>query len=112
MSTQAVGYPADRIERRRSERLPIRVVVIVCGDAERPFQEETSTFSLSAYGALVPLEHHVTIGQKLTVQNPENWAERAGRVTRLGACYTGRTEIGIEFVQPVLDFWPIGTRKD
>jgi hypothetical protein len=83
-----------------------------CGDAERPFQEGTSTFSLSAYGALVPLEHHVTMGQKLTVQNPENWAERAGRVTRLGACYTGRTEVGIEFVQPVLDFWPVGTWKD
>jgi hypothetical protein len=45
-------------------------------------------------------------------QNPENWAERAGRVTRLGSCYTGRTEVGIEFVQPVLDFWSVGTRKD
>lgn len=38
MSTQAVGYAADRIERRRSGRLPIRVAVIVCGEAERPFR--------------------------------------------------------------------------
>lgn len=107
MSTQAVGNAADRLDRRRSERLLIRVVIIVCGDSERPFQEETSTFSLSAHGALVALEHHVTIGQKLTLQNPDNWAERDGRVMRLAASYAGRTEVGIEFVEPVADFWPV-----
>jgi len=110
MSIQAVGYAADRIEHRRSGRQPIRVALIVCGDSERPFQEETSTFSLSAHGALVALEHHVTIGQKLTLQNPENWAEREGRVTRLGARCAGRTEVGIEFARPALDFWHVARR--
>ncbi len=41
----------------------------------------------------------------LMIQNPENWAERRGRVTRVGRCYAGRTEVGIEFTEPAPDFW-------
>ena len=106
MSTQAAGGAAVQIERRRSARLPIRVELIVCGDAGR-FQEHTCTSSLNAHGALIALAASVTIGQKLVIQNPENWAERGGRVTRLGLCYTGQTEVGIEFTEPAPDFWLI-----
>jgi hypothetical protein len=53
--------------------------------------------------------HVVTIGQRLVIQNPENWTERDGRVTRLGRCYAGRTEVGIEFSEPTPDFWLIRT---
>jgi hypothetical protein len=106
MSTQAARGAAVQIERRRSTRLPIRVVLIVCGDVGR-FQEHTCTSSLNAHGALITLTASVTIGQKLVIQNPENWAERGGRVTRLGLCYAGQTEVGIEFTEPAPDFWLI-----
>ena len=106
MSTQAAFGAAVQIERRRGARLPIRMAVIVCGDAGR-FQEHTCTSSLNAYGALVTLAASVTIGQRLVFQNPENWAERYCRVIRLGLCYEGRTEIGVEFTEPVPDFWHI-----
>jgi hypothetical protein len=33
--------------------------------------------------------------------------ERAGRVTRLGHSNAGRTEVGIEFLEPAPDFWLI-----
>jgi PilZ domain-containing protein len=103
MSTQAASGAAVQIERRRSTRLPSRMVVIVCGDAGR-FQEHTCTSSLSAHGALIPLAASVTIGQRLVLQNPENWAERYCRVIRLGLCYEGRTEVGVEFAEPLPDF--------
>ena len=106
MSTQAAAGAAVQIERRRSSRVPLRVVLIVCGDEGR-FQEHTCTSSLNAHGALIALAASVTIDQKLVLQNPENWAERGGRVTRLGLHYEGRTEIGIEFTEPMPDFWHI-----
>jgi hypothetical protein len=52
----------------------------------------------------MPLAASVTIGQRLVFQNPENWAERHCRVVRLGLCYEGRTEVGVEFTEPVPDF--------
>lgn len=98
MSTAARPF----IERRRSTRLSIQVPLVVCCGQ---LQEHTATFSLNAHGVLVPLAASVTTGQRLVIQNPENWAERIGRVTRLGQCYAGRTEVGIEFAEPVPDFW-------
>lgn len=99
------------MERRRSTRLPIRLALVICGDGPVP-QEETCTLSLNAHGILVALATMVTIGQRLTIQNPENWAERDGRVIRLGRCYAGRTEVGIEFSEPAPDFWLIrGTSR-
>jgi hypothetical protein len=103
MSTEA---PAVFVERRRSTRVPIRLALIVCGDNGR-LQEETCTLSLSAHGVLVALAAKVTIGQRLIIHNPENWAERRGRVTNFGRCYAGRTEVGIEFMGSTPDFWLI-----
>ena len=103
MSTEA---HAVFVERRRSTRVPIRLALIVCGDNGR-LQEETCTLSLSAHGVLVALAAKVTIGQRLIIHNPENWAERRGRVTSFGRCYAGRTEVGIEFMGSAPDFWLI-----
>ena len=106
MSTEAATAPSAYVERRRSTRLPIRVALIVCGGGTR-FQEQTCTFPLNAHGVLVALAATVKIGQMLIIQNPENWAEREGRVTSLGRCYAGRIEVGIEFTEPAPDFWLI-----
>jgi hypothetical protein len=94
-------------ERRRSPRIYVRLPLLVC-DGQR-LQEQTCTRAVNAYGVLVPLAANVTIGQPLVIQNPENWAERHGRVTSLGRHYAGRTEVGIEFTEPAPDFWLINT---
>ena len=94
------------IERRRSTRVPFRLALMVCGDHGR-FQEETCTLSLNAHGVLLALAARVTIGQRLIIHNPDNWAERGGRVTSIGRCYAGRTEVGIEFTESAPDFWLI-----
>jgi hypothetical protein len=112
MSPQAAAGASIQIERRRSNRLAVHMVVVVCGDAGR-LQEQTSTSSLSAHGIPVWLGASLKIGQKLIIQNPENWAERGGRVTRLGQSCAGRTEVGIEFTEPAPDFWliPAGSKR-
>ncbi len=104
MSTAARPF----IERRRSTRLSIQVSLFVCGDG---LQEQTSTFSLNAHGVLVALASAVTIGQRIVIQNPEKWAERGGRVIRLGRYYAGRMEVGIEFAEPAPDFWLMRTNS-
>lgn len=109
MFTQS-ALPA-RSERRRSTRVPIRLMLIICGDQGR-LQEQTSTLSLNAHGILVALAATVAIGQRLIIRNPENWAERDGRITRLGRRYAGRTEVGIEFAKPAPDFWLIDTNSE
>jgi hypothetical protein len=101
MSTQAAR--AAHVDRRRSTRVPIRVTLIVCGD-DGLSREETCTLSLNAHEVLVTLAAKVTVGQRLIIHNPENYAERRGRVTSLGRCYAGRTEVGIEFTKSAQGF--------
>jgi hypothetical protein len=72
-------------ERRRSERLPFRETLFVCGRSEgRAFKEETLTISVSAIGALVALSAKVSVGQRVLLMNPQTWDEREGYVSRLG----------------------------
>jgi hypothetical protein len=108
MTSQATAFALDLAERRRSSRLHIRVALVICGQSpeQQYFQEETSTLSINAHGALVPLATEVTLGQRLLILNPQTWNERAGRVTRLGALAGGRTEVGIEFPEAAPEFWP------
>ena len=105
MSTQA---PRVVLERRRSTRFPVHFALKVCGNEGR-LQEETCTLSINAHGVLIALASRVTVGQILMIHNPENWAERGVRVTRVGRCYAGRTEVGLEFTEPSPDFWLIRT---
>jgi len=106
MSTAARPF----VERRRSTRFPFHVALIVCADRGR-LKEETHTLSLNVHGTLAPLAATVTLGQTVIIQNPENWAERDGRVARIGRCYSGRTEVGIEFSKPSPDFWLMRTNS-
>jgi len=100
----------EYLERRRSERISVRLPLVIC-DGGR-LNEPTSTVILNRHGVLVPLAAKLAIGQRVLVQNPENWAERHARVTSLGRRYAGRTEVGLEFTAPAPDFWLIDTTRD
>lgn len=93
------------VERRRSTRVRVQLPLIVFGEAG--LQEQTCISSLNAHGVLVALSSTVTVGQRLTLHNPDNWAERSGRVAHVGRLNAGRAEVGIEFSEPDPDFWLI-----
>jgi hypothetical protein len=108
MSTHVYASTVRIKERRRTERLPFRETVFVCGRSQRrAFKEETSTLSISANGALVTLSTKVSVGQRVLLMNPQTWEERQGYVSRLGEVHNERTQVAIEFAAPAPEFWPI-----
>ena len=94
---------------RRSERVLLDVPVVLLGVStdHRSFREETFTVTVSAHGALLMLQTKVALGQKVTLANPGNWDERAGRVAYVGGDHAGLAQVGIEFEQPAPQFWPV-----
>jgi hypothetical protein len=94
---------------RRSERLPLGVALVVRGEsAERQsFEEETFTTSVSAHGALLVLSTKVMLGQTIFLKNPRTQDEMEGRVARFGPFYGYQVQVGVDFAQPSLTFWPI-----
>jgi diguanylate cyclase (GGDEF)-like protein len=97
------------LERRRSERLRLDVTVLARGESmeKQSFQEETFTVSVSAHGALVLLAEKVALGQRLFLRNPDTQDEREGTIARLGTSYGGLVSVGIDFLQPAPEFWPV-----
>jgi hypothetical protein len=101
-------------ERRRSERLLLDVSLIVRGESKenKAFQEKTFTISVSAHGTLLVLATNLTLGQTLLLSNPQTRDEVEGRVVRFGSPYGGLAQVGIEFLQPVPEFWPVESLPD
>jgi hypothetical protein len=93
-----------------SRRLP----VVVCGEsAERKlFQEEALTVTFNAHGVLLVLNEKVELGQKLLLMNPTTWDEQEARVAYFTASYGGLTYVGMEFMRPAPEFWPISNPPD
>ena len=111
----AVGWGRQNVielatgaDRRRSERLFLDVRLIVRGvSVERKvFLEPTFTISVSAHGALVVMSTKVALGQTLVLRDPGTQKEMEGRVTRFGPLYGNQAQLGINFTQPTLTFWP------
>jgi hypothetical protein len=101
----AVATGADR---RRSQRMFLDVSLIVRGESveRKVFLEPTFTISVSAHGALVVMSTKVVLGQTVFLKNPGAQKEMEGRVTRLSPLYGNQAQVGVDFVQPTLTFWP------
>jgi hypothetical protein len=96
------------VDRRRSERLPLYVVVFVRGESveRKAFQKATFTTSVSAHGALVVLPTKVELGQTIFLKNPRTQEEMESRAARFGPLYCNLAQVGVDFGQPTLKFWP------
>jgi hypothetical protein len=104
----------DTTERRRSQRLPLDVPVVVWGLSldQKAFQEGTFTISVSAHGALVILGTTLVLGQTLFLRNLRTQDEMKGRVARLGPPHGEQAQIGIEFARPAPKFWSVELPPD
>ena len=94
---------------RRSQRLILDLPLVICGEGDRPFREETFTITVNAHGGLVVLEHRVALGQKIVLMNPKTWDEREATIASLGPPYAGLSTVGFQFVKPAPDFWAVSS---
>jgi hypothetical protein len=100
---------APMSNRRRSQRvlLPIPIQVIARGPDNVHVSESTQTVVVSAHGALIYLDLPATLGQVIVVKNPETVEEQACRIAFHNKNADGKTEVGVEFVQPAPHFWRV-----
>jgi hypothetical protein len=101
--------PRKATELRRSQRVLLRVPIVVMGQSSTgaPFSEETITLVVNAHGALITMTTKPEVRQKLGIVNLSSGEELACHVVHLGAIKDGKTEVAIEFVSPAPFFWRI-----
>ncbi len=82
----------DGQNRRRSERVMLRMsVTVLAEDEERhQIQEKGFTQVVNAHGGLLQLKTHLHVGQSFLLSNPKNGMEMSCRVVRI-------EESGMEF---------------
>lgn len=110
MPTEPISKGGPDGIRRRSQRVILTLAVTVRTlDAPPPasFTEDTQTLVVNVQGALVLLSGRVTKGQKLALTNRATKAEQECRVASIGTQSGGKTQVGVEFLQPSPDFWRI-----
>jgi hypothetical protein len=96
--------------RRRSQRVILTLGITVrTVDAPNviPFEEDTHTLVVNVHGALIVLSSQVAKDQKLRLMNRATKEEQICRVANLGTSSGGKTQIGIEFLNPSPEFWRI-----
>jgi PilZ domain len=106
--------PAENsAERRRSHRVYITMPVIIRGkNGNHAFNEETRTASVNAHGCMVRLAEKVVKGQEVAIVNPKTVEELPCTVTFIGQKESGKTEVGLEFIEPSPQFWRITFPSD
>ena len=107
------GQAEKKLERRRSERLVLRVPVLAYGHApgKKPFHEEVTTLEVSSHGGLLTFAAKVWVGQKLLLMNITNQEEQECHVVRLGLKRRKKRDVAIEFTRPAPDFWQTNTQR-
>ena len=101
--------PKTDPKQRCSQRLLLRIPVLVRGlkAGKEAFQEESHTMVVNAHGALILLATEVRTGQELVLKNRTTQDEQACKVVYLGPVDSGKSQVGIEFMQPTPNFWHI-----
>lgn len=96
--------------RRRSQRVILSVAVTVSGQtgaAKTTFSEDTKTLVVNVHGALVTLAAKVEKGGTVLLTNRATHETQPCKVMYLGPMSEGKTQVGLEFVQPAPEFWHI-----
>jgi hypothetical protein len=96
-------------EKRRSERVMLRVPVMVM--SEMPdgqwLQEATHTAVVNAHGGLLKLAMEVVAGQPILLINATTNVEQSCRVVRVEKPPEGQAAVAFEFDTPAPEFWPV-----
>jgi len=94
-------------ERRRGKRLNSRVPVAIEWDGAeaKSSREEARTRVVGPYGCLVLLHQELEVDQKVRVLNLATSESNPAVIVWKGDHRTEGWELGIELIQPSMDFW-------
>lgn len=92
-------------ERRRSQRVLVRMPVVIHVAGKEPLQGNTHT--VSAGGAMVILKQGIGEGTKVTVENPATKNKVEAKVARPPQMNPEGSLVPLEFVTPSPTFWNI-----
>jgi hypothetical protein len=97
----------SRLGRRRSQRVTLRVPIVVSESQtnHRITMERTHALAVNQYGGLIALQASVDPGQNLLLTNTASRVSKECRVVYLGPNHNDKRQIGVEFADPVTDFW-------
>jgi PilZ domain len=100
---------AEAQNRRRSERVMLRVSVIVLAEDEerRQMQVQAYTQVVNAHGGLLQMKSHIHVGQSFLLRNPRSGAEMSCRVVRIEDSGLDLYNVAFEFDRPAPNFWPV-----
>src|SRR5260370_21927967 len=109
MGTLPPSNSGDNNARRRSQRVMVRVYVVVLAEGadEKSVSEETRTVTVSVHGAMILLGLNVSIGQLLTLRNSRTGEEAACRVVYVSPHESEKRQVGVDFMNPCPRFWRI-----
>jgi hypothetical protein len=97
-------------ERRRSQRVALRIPVVVIGtDAHgKPFGEVTHTVIVNAHGALIELKAELNDNDRVLLRNKASGQREPCKVVwfRKGE-QGGNNTVGLEFTIPAPQFWGV-----
>lgn len=99
----------SRLGNRRSQRVTLRVPVVVSESetGNRVNIERTHTIAVNRHGGLIALHAKVSQGQSLLLTNTATRVSKECRVVYLGPNNLDKRQVGIEFMDPLTDFWNI-----
>lgn len=101
----ATNRPPTAEERRRSQRVLLRMPVVIHVAGKPAVHGNTHT--VSAGGAMVIVKDGINEGTKVTVENPATKAQIEGKVVRPPQLASEGVLIPIEFTTPSPTFWNI-----
>jgi PilZ domain len=103
------SHMAPEANRRRSERVMLRMTVVVTAEDEerRQIQEQADTQVVNAHGGLLRMKQHLHMGQSFLLTNPRNRKEISCRVVRTEEEGMEFYKVAFEFDRPASNFWPI-----
>jgi hypothetical protein len=99
----------DLKNRRRSERVMLRMSLHVFAEDEerRQIQEQAFSQVVNAHGGLLRMKSHLHVGQPFLLTNPKNGMEMSCRVVRSEDADAELYNIAFEFDHPAPNFWPV-----
>jgi len=94
-------------------RILLSVPISVSGKTSGTnFTEETRTLVVNAHGALISLQANVAVGETVTILHKASGQFRECRMIYIGSVQAGKSQVGVEFIQPCPDFWQIDFPPD